>query len=257
MNTLTPAVLEHVATDLVRRGLPVDYALRAAAELGDHYRDLVAEMCAEGFDEAAASVEALRRLGNARSIMRKTVREYQSRFWCGRWPLLTYLLGPILILAVVWVAIGLTAFCIFWPLEQMGFSVNPITDGVVSPLEYLVNRFIQALFLFIAPAIALVVLSRLAKKAAMGSSWVCLSASILAVLAGMFLLDFAYAVRADMPADQPLVVIGLPMLDSWKWYTRNPVLVAQSLLPLGIATGLLLRRRQLALRCERLLLADC
>ena len=44
MNILTPAPLESIASDLVRRGLPVEYAQRAAAELADHHGDLVAEL---------------------------------------------------------------------------------------------------------------------------------------------------------------------------------------------------------------------
>ena len=59
MNTLTPAPPENIATDLVRRGLPVDYAQRATAELADHHRDLVAELRAVGLDETAASTEAV------------------------------------------------------------------------------------------------------------------------------------------------------------------------------------------------------
>ena len=257
MNTSKSAPLENIAADLVRRGLPIEYAERSAAELADHYGDLVVELRATGLSESQATTEATRRLGDARTLVKKTVREYQHRFWCGRWPLLTFLLGPIPLLVVAWVVIILVAFCISWPLQQMGFTVNPITDGVVSPLEYAVTYVAHALFLFLAPAVALMALARLAKKAAMGSGWVCLSASILALLAGSFVLHFAYAIRPDMPADQPLLMIGLPMLDSWRWYTRNPVLVAQSLFPLGIAAVLLLRQKQLSLRAQQLVLDDC
>ena len=55
--------------------------------------------------------------------MKKTVREYQRRYWCGRWPLITFLLGPIplLLLAVAgdrrWLS-----FCDCWPLEQAGLG---------------------------------------------------------------------------------------------------------------------------------------
>ena len=48
MNTDTPAPLEDIAADLVRRGLPVDYAQRAAAEFADHHRDLVDELQRSG-----------------------------------------------------------------------------------------------------------------------------------------------------------------------------------------------------------------
>ena len=38
-----------------RRGLPADYAQRAAAELADHHGDLTSELIAAGFEETAAS----------------------------------------------------------------------------------------------------------------------------------------------------------------------------------------------------------
>src|SRR5690242_13501922 len=37
----TPEALNHLVVQLVRRGLPVDYAERAVAEFDDHHRDLL------------------------------------------------------------------------------------------------------------------------------------------------------------------------------------------------------------------------
>ena len=44
MNNVTPAVPEHLAAELVRRGLPVEFAQRAASNSHDHRRDLVSEL---------------------------------------------------------------------------------------------------------------------------------------------------------------------------------------------------------------------
>ena len=65
--------------ELIRRGLPADYASSAAAELADHHRDLVGELCNTGMDESAAAREAAQRLGDHRSLVKKSVREFQRR----------------------------------------------------------------------------------------------------------------------------------------------------------------------------------
>ena len=91
----TPESLNGMVSDLIRRGLPADYATRAAAEFSDHHRDLVEELQASGLSESQATTEASHRLGDSRTLVKKTVREYQRRFWCGRWPLLMFLFGPI------------------------------------------------------------------------------------------------------------------------------------------------------------------
>ena len=88
-------------TELVRRGLPADYASGAAAELADHHRDVVEELRATGLDDSAAETEAAQRLGDRRLLVKKAVREFQRRHWCGRWPLLTFFIGPVVLLIAV------------------------------------------------------------------------------------------------------------------------------------------------------------
>ena len=108
MNTSTHEPLEAMVADLIRHGLPADYARRAAAELADHHRDLVEELQASGWTDEHAQSEASRRLGEPHELAKKTVREYQRRYWCGRWPLLTFFLGPIPGLLMVWMITGLS-----------------------------------------------------------------------------------------------------------------------------------------------------
>lgn len=252
----TPEVLDGMLTQLLRRGLPADYAQRAVAELADHHQDLAEELRARGMTEEAAATEASRRLGEPRALVKKTVREYQRRFWCGRWPRLTFLFGPIVLVVLSWLAIVLVALCILWPLQELGFDVNPASDGIISTYESVSTRVAQVLYLLISPALALLVLSRVAKKLAMGPAWVCLSASILAVFSGLFWIGFAGDVHSHMPADQGMLMIGLPML-SWRRWTHEPWYVAQMLLPLGIGGVMLWRMKQLSQRAARLAVGDC
>jgi hypothetical protein len=250
MNTVTPAVLETFAVDLVRRGLPVEYAERAGTELADHHGDLAAELLASGLDEVAASHEAARRLGPQRMLVEKTVREFQRRHWCGRWPFSTFLLGPIGLVVLSWVAIVLLAHCIFLPLEQMGLRLDQNPDGIISRSEYVGEAVAHVLFLFVGPAISLMILARFARKAAMGPAWLCLSTSILTVFASSIWCGFASSARANAPADLHLLMFGLPMFK----FANDPMYIAQCLLPFGIGIGFLFRMRQQSCRAERLML---
>ena len=80
-----PESLSGMVSELIRRGLPAAYAERAVAELVDHRQDLLEELKATGISESQADTETVERLGSPRMLVKKTVREYQRRYWCGRW----------------------------------------------------------------------------------------------------------------------------------------------------------------------------
>ncbi len=165
MNTVTPAVLESFAADLVRRGLPVDYAERAGTELADHFGDLAAELIASGLDETAASQEAARRLGPQRMLLKKTVREYQRRQWCGRWPLLTFVIAPIPALCLLWLAsaavlAGVGSFC-----EWIGIAVTQV-DGKTSLFERCLVETMWGYTFLLGPMLIAALFARLARAAA-------------------------------------------------------------------------------------------
>jgi hypothetical protein len=248
----TPNAHEGFCSQLVRRGLPVEYADRAAAELADHHRDLVAELHAEGRDEAAAAAEASRRLGDQRTLVKKTVREYQRRHWCGRWPLLTFTFGPIVFALVSFVAIVMLAYCVFVPLEQLGIRFDQTSDGIISPREYALAFVGHLLSIFAPLAISMLMLARLARKAAMGSVWFGLSTSILTVIATSIWYGFAGDVFPNRPADQAVLMAGLPLFQ----ISPDPMYIAQCLLPLGIGVAMMLRMRRLSRRSELSLLED-
>ena len=185
--------------------------------------------CAAGQSESQALAEADRRLGEPRTLVKKTVREYQRRYWCGRWPLLTFLLGPLPLVFLTWLALIAVAFCVIWPLKMSNISASPEVAGIISPSEYWGTLVAQVAYLLVAPSLALCVLSWIAKRADMGPKWVYLSASVLAVFAGLFWLGFAVDVRSDMPADRGMLMVRLPFLRFW----HNPLYLAQIMLPLA------------------------
>ncbi len=267
MNAPTPAPLDHLAADLVRRGLPVEYAQRAAAELADHHRDLVAELRATGLDEAAASAEASRRLGDSHSLVKKTVRAYQRRYWCGRWRWTMFVFAPIPLLFVAWLGtIALFALFIVWPLDALGFS-GPVEtfDGIISTKEWAFACLVQAWFLFVVPAATMFGLARFARWAAIDWRWVAASACVLALSVCVASCGFPAAELhhrmtdgSPVPADRFVMTVGLvipsPSAASRAWYRDQ---FGRILLPFAVAAVVLIRNRQLALRSEQLVLNGC
>jgi hypothetical protein len=264
----TPESLNGIVSDLVRRGLPVDYAERAAAELADHHRDLADELRHTGWNESEALTEASRRLGDSRTFVKKTVREYQHRYWCARWPLITFLLGPIPILFLTYVAFVLVLYIVFTPLEKLGVFRQYPPDGTLTMGEWLLNLLAIALIGFIGPAITMLMLARLAKRAALNWKWLVLSACLLGLTVGMMRCGFR-EVRLNptmdgkpVLADQPLITFGVPLFapswrEAWNWYTYDLQQICQILLPLAIVSAVTLRARQQSLYSAQLIADGC
>jgi hypothetical protein len=272
----TPNVHDGYCSQLVRRGLPVDYAERAAAEIADHHRDLVAELHAEGRDEAAAAAEASRRLGDQRTLVKKTVREYQRRYWCGRWPLLTFFIAPLPLLLFAWTATALLVMCILWPFTKLGLVQTDQHDGIISTAEWLGDRFMVAMFLFAIPAVLVLLFHRIARRAALGWQWVTLATCILAFSTGMIRSGFADPAHkhtmldgTPLPADAHVLTFWLPIYATktttstmlwgslWHWFAGDFAQTGQLLLPLAVAMAVIFRARTTALHAEKLALSDC
>ena len=182
MNTSTHEPLDALMADLIRCGLPADYANRAVAELADHHSDLVDELQAAGWTESHAVLEASRRLGEPRALAKKTVREYQRRYWCGRWPLLTFLLGPIPGLLMVWLITGLTLAGIGWIL---GLVIDESTATAIEPVgQYVVGYSLKIWLTLASPVLVMAVFCWLAARAAMSRAWTCVACGMMAIFIG-------------------------------------------------------------------------
>ncbi len=231
MNMVTPVALENLAADLIRRGLPVEYAQRSARELADHRGDLMAELRAAGIDEDAASAEAWRRLGDVRSIVRKSVSEYQGRYWCGRWPLLSFLLGPVLMLVATWIAVGLTFSAIVYVSHWLGLS----SDGHMDRGELLGSYGMWIGVTVLVPCLIAACFWRLARRAAIVAAWPLMSCVTLGLLAGQVFVTIDPA-KAMMTA-------GIVYPPSLIWFTSHPAQLVQFMLPLLMVILLLARQR--------------
>jgi hypothetical protein len=271
MNTVTPAAPEDFAAELVRRGLPVEYARRAASEIGDHHRDLVSELRAVGKDDSIAEYEAARRLGDTRTLIKKTVREYQRRHWCGRWPLLTFLFGPVVLLLAAWTGTILTLLAIGYALEAAGFHHD--ADGVISKGERIGMWCVVGWFVFVLPASVLLLLSRLGARAALGHGWIAVAAIVLALNVGTMEWGSVKSLRPTnkirnaatkqvLPPDRfivstPLWVFFSSASHAFNFLTRSPQQLGQFLMPVVIGALAVWQNQRAVRRWQRELAGVC
>jgi hypothetical protein len=214
MDNITPAAPESLAAELVRRGLPAEYAQRAASEFADHQLDLVNELKLNGIDEIAARAEASRRLGDDRMLVRKTVREYRQRCWCGRWQLLTFLLAPIPALCLLWlgmaaILVGIGSLC-----DWLGYELSQV-DGRTSLFE---RSFVEAMWgvTFLgSPMVVTAWFGRLAYRRGLAVYWAIAVGVQMALFVGLTQFNVDYQ-RCTLTVGLP---IDMPALSGWiHWY---------------------------------------
>jgi hypothetical protein len=256
----TPESLDSVFSDLVRRGLPAEYAGRTASELKDHRADLAEELQAAGMSEAEANAEAACRLGPPRMLVEKTVREYRSRYWCARWPLVTFLFGPAAALVSLWVVTAVLFLGVMYGLGYAGFEGDYLVktcDGVISTSEYAVMFATKMWMFFALPALVTTVFARSAFRAAMDWRWIAVSACLFALVVGSLYYGFVGdTMKANLAADRVILGIACPGLGGWEnglrhvwnWYARDLYQVLQSLAPLALAAWLIIRHELAARR---------
>lgn len=266
-----------LAAELVRRGLPVDYAERMAAELADHHRDLVAQLRTDGIGESAADEEAWRRLGSPRTLINRIVREYQQRHWYARWPLVTFLLGPIPALVAIWCIAGLGISAVVEMAIKLGLVDAPNADAAFKMLPFDAQfAFLIGTFLAV-PALVVCGYVWLVNRSALDRRWILLVACILGVFMGVWKLDrIGPGSRITMQDRQTLEQLAQPSepevvlmlwlpIDarncSWSvirgFFFSSPAQLCQLLFPAAVAGALVLRAHQLSRRRESLIVGGC
>jgi hypothetical protein len=273
----TPELLNEFSSTLVRRGVPIEYAQRAANEFADHHSDLIDELRATGMNEADAAAEASHRLGDSRTLLRRTVRQYQQRYWCGRWPLITFLLGPVPVMIAVWFAGGWSLWLMVSILSKFGLTptTDPDTLFIALPVEVKYGTLVGTFL--VVPAVVTYFYARLARRAALGWQWVVLVACLLGLFTSttkwerigpgtrITMYDRQTMQELEQPPEPDFVlVLGMPVVaKSWtwtafhRWFLASPVHLCQVLVPGAMAAVLLLRWRQLALRSQFGTITDC
>ena len=211
----------------------------------DHFGDLVTEQRAAGLDEPAAVAEAARRLGDSRMLVRKTVREYQRRYWCGRWPLVSFALAPVPAFICAWFVASLASIQTYNVLGSAGKWLGmaapaPATIGILKLI------LLGGATAVVAPLALTFLYCRLARRAGCGRPWAAPSVFQIAFLAG--LLNFGVDYQRGMLFFEPTGLRGIVLAPTFTAFLQScslhPSQAVQFAMPLAAFGFLVWYERQ-------------
>lgn len=183
--------LDGLRDRLRRQGLPARYVRRLVRELEDHFEDLLME------EEQTMSKEALQeRIGDAEELARAAASEYRKRTVFGRHPVLTFVVGPLPLMALGWILFLVSAFALFKGLHLVlgsSFEVEGKPVGQWPPLMVGLAWALHGAARFVPPAVVALVFWRLASRGGLSWRWSLAACAIVALLAGM------YTSQMDLP----------------------------------------------------------
>lgn len=227
-----PHFFSRLGRDLVQQGLPRSYVRRVIGELRDHRADLARRNALTAGNAAESFDSAERELGPPLELKERIVREYRSRQFAGRHPLLTFAVAPIplvlLIATLEIVAIGLLLRAIdLWPGKA---ALDPwLNAGGLTSVLFMVG--FSSVLLLSPPAIATWLVCRWARTAAVPTRWLICGMALVAVTALVFQSQFAPSgTRGDGQ-------IGWQLFAGLSFHSRSlvSVQVLQMCLPLALA----------------------
>ncbi len=260
---------DELRNELTRRGLPPAYIERLLSELDDHYVDLLEERSSTmsaarklQFEESNAILQpspagrgqvesdtaapssamssAQQRLGEPTHLALFAAEQYQARSFWGRHPIVTFLLAPLPLLILCWIATmismtfagnGISYVCEHW----LGIS-----EANVKPGEHLLAQVgvivaVSWLLIVMSPLVVAWLLCRIATRNALDWRWPTAACALLAFVAGCLSVSYQLAVQPH----EGQFMIGLSFAQSAEW-------ILTSFLPkfaIALGIGLLLVKR--------------
>jgi hypothetical protein len=234
---------DELRSELRRQRLPQAYIARLLAELDDHYEDLLDE---RNTSMGAArklqleSVDLQARLGNPTQLALFAAEQYHARSFWGRHPVVTFVIGPLPLLAAFFLAlveslngigVGLSYIIEQWlkmPVDQWDYPNHLAAQAMVMAL-------VAWIVIVIPPLSAAGLMCRTARRNAVSWRWPILACALLAAVAGFFSVGY----RLALAPNDGFMSIGVSFSYSAKW-----VLIAY--LPkfaVALGIGLLLVKR--------------
>ena len=193
---------DELIAELRHRGLPRAYCRRLAAELADHYHDALAEASAGATSATTSSspeqgdhgMEAERiqtvcgQLGDPHTLAAGAAREYHRRTFSGRHPILMFLLAPLPLTLVAWVAVvALIAGLFRWLGPESGSDVpNAWRYGM---------PVVLVLWAVVPPTLVALLVCRMSVRSGRTWPWVAASLALLALATAAFHSDLRWPSR--------------------------------------------------------------
>ena len=241
-----PPSRDALRTALEQRGLPLMYIERLLGKLDDHYTDLVEERRASmGAARKLQTIEdeqteLQQRIGEPAQLAVFAAEQYRARSFWGRHRVLTFVIGPLPLAFVLWIAV---ATGIVWTGMGIAYACEQwlgLTQDTWQPQYHLWGQaammvFVSWLIIVFPPLTAAALLCRTARRNAVNWRWPIVACTLLALVIGFLNVGYRVAIA---PNDGRLV-LGINFESSAQW-------VLLSYLPkfaVALGIGLLLIKR--------------
>jgi hypothetical protein len=176
--------IEQLRHELLKQGCPPTSLQRMVQEVADHGEDLHQSALAEGLSASDAEIRAQAQLGEPVVLAERLVTALKRSSWCGRHPVMSFCLLPLVIPPVIFT---LSIFLGFWLELAIGYgdSLDKVRSLLNQPkTAYGFYLAVQGAR-FVAIAMVPAVFCWLARRSALDFKWV-LIACVLCSLHSLF-----------------------------------------------------------------------
>jgi len=172
-------------TEMIRRGVALRHARRAALELEGHYRELVDQALARDETPEQAQQSAHEALGSDAVLIDRYTREKELRSWAYPWRAV-YLLAPLLGFACLFVAMMAALIA---ASGRLSTELHHVSDP--RALVHDVNLALTVLLLWVMPAVIAMGVGALAGRQHIALRWLSAGIVVLSIITAQMNVRFA------------------------------------------------------------------
>ena len=170
--------IEQLRHELRKQGCPPASMQRMVQEVADHGEDLRQAALAEGLSTAEAEARAHDQLGEPVVLAERLMTALRQSFWCGRHPVISFCLLPLLLPPVIFT---LSILLGFWLELAIGYggSLDKVR-GIIDRQPEKLYEFVLAVHTanYVAIALVTIVFCWLARRSAQGFKWMLIACAI-------------------------------------------------------------------------------
>jgi hypothetical protein len=227
-----PIWLDELRAQLERKRLPPAYAARLLDELSDHVTDLLEDQMST---DALESHSVFDRLGAPEDVARQAAAEYRRRNFCGRHPILMFVVLPVMAIPVAYFLGMMTAIGVGWLWKS---SHPGLTSDQMSPLGIAGLRLLCTVAQVAPVAAVAAFFGWLAARSGVNRKW----PIVMCVTLGLIVAVSHFDMYLSPLPSKSAISIGFGYYGWRRWFVQlarfgAPVLVGMSIFARRLRVG--------------------